>query len=107
MHWFWRSLITWIIGVTCAFFGFLVYGEAVTDIIIRHLFDRNHPYDSPLVMSILIVFTNWSLPAIISMGVYHWLTAPRWESDYTRCGRCGYILRGLQIPRCPECGVAI
>lgn len=23
---------------------------------------------------------------------------------HTRCGQCGYILRGLSEPRCPECG---
>ncbi|MCP4249183.1 MAG: hypothetical protein GY778_19235, partial [bacterium] len=26
---------------------------------------------------------------------------------YTRCGRCGYILRGIEEPRCPECGTRI
>ena len=25
----------------------------------------------------------------------------------TRCRRCGYILRGLAEPRCPECGKSI
>ena len=25
----------------------------------------------------------------------------------TRCGTCGYILRGLTKPRCPECGTNI
>ncbi len=24
--------------------------------------------------------------------------------DDLRCGRCGYLLRGLETPRCPECG---
>jgi hypothetical protein len=26
---------------------------------------------------------------------------------YPRCGNCGYILRGLPEPRCPECGTPI
>lgn len=26
---------------------------------------------------------------------------------HTRCGSCGYILKGLTEPRCSECGVAI
>jgi hypothetical protein len=26
---------------------------------------------------------------------------------HTHCGNCGYILKGLQEPRCPECGTAI
>jgi DNA-directed RNA polymerase subunit RPC12/RpoP len=25
----------------------------------------------------------------------------------TRCRRCGYILRGISEPRCPECGERI
>lgn len=24
--------------------------------------------------------------------------------EYADCGRCGYSLHGLEIPRCPECG---
>lgn len=28
------------------------------------------------------------------------------ESE-TRCRKCRYVLRGLQAPRCPECGEAI
>lgn len=32
----------------------------------------------------------------------------RWSIDgYTRCGNCGHILKGLEEPRCPECGTAI
>jgi len=32
---------------------------------------------------------------------------PSWNdelSDYLKCQRCGYLLRGLTTPRCPECG---
>jgi hypothetical protein len=29
------------------------------------------------------------------------------EDDECHCRRCGYILRGLSAPRCPECGEAI
>lgn len=28
-------------------------------------------------------------------------------SDEPRCAGCGYLLRGLTSPRCPECGLAI
>ena len=33
-------------------------------------------------------------------------SAPR-ERGVTTCGWCGYALRGLEEPRCPECGRAI
>ena len=26
--------------------------------------------------------------------------------EHARCGQCGYRLRGLREPRCPECGTA-
>lgn len=26
------------------------------------------------------------------------------EADEPRCSKCGYSLRGLRFPRCPECG---
>jgi len=33
---------------------------------------------------------------------------PREKKDgYTRCGKCGYILKGLTEPRCSECGERI
>jgi hypothetical protein len=31
---------------------------------------------------------------------------PRWDYE-TRCRKCGYILRGIREPRCPECGERI
>lgn len=29
------------------------------------------------------------------------------RDNETRCRKCGYILRGLSEPRCPECGESI
>lgn len=46
-----------------------------------------------------------------SIAVYHRLlgrhTRHRLLDGLTRCGRCGYPLRGVQEPRCPECGARI
>ena len=101
MHWFWRTLIAWLTGVACAVVGFLIYGEIVYDIIDFYYVDYT------LTVSVLLVVAHGCIPTLVNIGVYHRLSAPRWERDYTRCGRCGYILSGLQKPRCPECGVAI
>lgn len=101
MHWFWRTLITWFTGVACAVVGFLIYGQTVYDVIGFYYVDYSG------TMSILLVIAHGCIPTLVSIGVYHQLSVPRWERDYTRCGRCGYILSGLQEPRCPECGVAI
>lgn len=49
--------------------------------------------------------------AAFSFGilVYHSLTLwpRRRPNGDTRCGGCGYVLKGLSAPRCPECGRAI
>ncbi len=35
-----------------------------------------------------------------------WLSDRRRDNE-TRCRKCGYILRGISEPRCPECGERI
>jgi hypothetical protein len=42
-----------------------------------------------------------------ALGVYAWLSRARRPDGHTHCGECGYILKGLAEPRCPECGHAI
>ena len=40
-----------------------------------------------------------------SVVVYSRLTPSSFFDDgLTRCGNCGYILKGISEPRCPECG---
>jgi len=50
-------------------------------------------------------------PAIIAgLVTYHMLTrhySDRPPGGETRCRKCGYILRGITEPRCPECGERI
>ena len=41
---------------------------------------------------------------LVGILVYHALDPKRPDDDFTRCGKCGYILKGLTEPRCPECG---
>jgi len=42
----------------------------------------------------------------VSLLVFVWLCRRRGRSidGLTHCGQCGYILKGLTKPRCPECG---
>ena len=37
----------------------------------------------------------------------HVLTPKTVKDEHTRCGKCGYILKGLTEPRCSECGERI
>lgn len=47
-------------------------------------------------------------PLLVTLAVNHRLTFARVPSNgHTRCGHCGYILKGLVEPRCPECGRTI
>jgi hypothetical protein len=91
MHWFWRGLIA---AASIGFFFGLVAG-------------RNYPKD---ILGIgLPVFAL----AALSLLFYGFLTAllPSANSELldseTRCRKCGYLLRGITEPRCPECGERI
>ncbi len=42
------------------------------------------------------------LAMLVAVIVYHLVTFKLF--DYPHCYRCGYMLRGVAEPRCPECG---
>ncbi len=44
---------------------------------------------------------------IIATVLAHVLTPREKKDGHTRCGKCGYILKGLTEPRCSECGERI
>ncbi len=44
---------------------------------------------------------------IIAAVLVHVLTPKEPKDGHTRCGKCGYILKGLTEPRCSECGERI
>jgi len=48
---------------------------------------------------------TFSAAACFVLFLACWLERRR--DNETRCRQCGYILRGLSAPRCPECGEAI
>lgn len=49
------------------------------------------------------------VPAIVAIAAYAWLTSRygRPTADQPLCRGCGYMLRGLDKPQCPECGECI
>ncbi len=55
-----------------------------------------------------VLIAVYFLPAILVAAVSYTLATLRAKAteldDGPRCRRCGYILRGLTEPRCPECG---
>ncbi len=44
---------------------------------------------------------------IVAAVLAHVLTPRETKDGHTRCGKCGYILKGLTEPRCSECGERI
>ena len=60
-------------------------------------------------ISRLIVFflPSLFLAPLASIFVFWRLTPPHAPDGHTRCGKCGYILKGLTEPRCSECGERI
>lgn len=44
---------------------------------------------------------------LAAVALFAWLWSPDATDGELHCRRCGYILRGLSEPRCPECGEQI
>jgi uncharacterized paraquat-inducible protein A len=62
------------------------------------------PSWSAVVLVLILLFG----PLWVGLVVYHRVAAQTPPPDgNTYCGNCGYILRGLPEPRCPECGQRI
>ena len=81
---------------------------AYLPIFMRHYGDPVHAdfmifyavqYVCPVITKIVIL--------LIAGGVYSRMLQRALEYGQPRCSRCGYSLRGLQSPRCPECGLQI
>ena len=62
---------------------------------------------APLAIGGLVNFTVfWALPSLLLCGAVAY-GRRRWpEYGAGKCKTCGYDLRGLSEPRCPECGSA-
>lgn len=53
-----------------------------------------------VAIPILLVGRYWAIKSRVQRSVRTWLV----QQGYPLCVRCGYDLRGLTDPRCPECG---
>ena len=63
----------------------------------------------PMYLPPLVVFgVPFLLISSVVTAIAFWrLTPPLAPDGHTRCGKCGYILKGLTEPRCSECGERI
>ena len=55
----------------------------------------------------MIVLSLFLTGPIVATVLAHALTPREKKDGHTRCGKCGYILKGLTEPRCSECGERI
>lgn len=61
----------------------------------------------PWAAFILVVFLA-VIPFFSGLAVFHLSRRHSWEqTEHLHCLKCGYILKGLSEPRCPECGEPI
>ena len=55
----------------------------------------------------ILLLSIFSTGPIVATVLAHMLTPRETKDGHTRCGKCGYILKGLTEPRCSECGERI
>lgn len=58
-----------------------------------------------MILPKVVAWLIYSIPASLA-GLFTYRKLQQNASE-TRCRRCGYILRGLDVPRCSECGERI
>lgn len=92
MHWFWRAAICFL----------SVFAGLVVAAVILPKLTSTLGYEATLI----VVATTSSISVLVYGTLTNRLTY-RPSCPETRCRKCGYILRGISEPRCPECGERI
>lgn len=96
------AITAFVVMIETAFFW--QFRSALYDLVI----DPNVT-NVPLLLDGITTSMVWTLPeTVLAVLLFAWLRR-RWGpepvgGDETRCRVCGYILRGLREPSCPECG---
>ena len=107
LHWFWRAAIAMAAG--CAFEVWFV-ARGRWDVI-WHMVNaaltgspRFKGHDWAWFVAATVAMLPGFLLAFATYGVLTRFLGSRTIDLETRCRKCGYILRGITEPRCPECG---
>jgi hypothetical protein len=121
MHWVWRAMIAVIVSCIYAIIPIVplpppgVWTSGATASIMPasatipswlalHIAPRGQWMEWP---SRVVVVGSTSLIAIVVFGGLGQIGRQNEPRGETFCRRCGYILRGISEPRCPECGERI
>lgn len=107
LHWFWRGTIAYV----CCYLLMLVAGLFLFDPMDGIIRDFLRPLVGPgsILGEVLPRILSFGMVLLVPVAVALWMyqrLTPRTDGE-TRCRKCGYILRGIPEPRCPECGERI
>ncbi len=100
MHWFWRAAIAILIPVV----GLACLEEVLWELPALMADYFGAPTEFGWIGTVVLIA---SLAAVVALLLFHLPIGPRPYDPETRCRKCGYILRGITEPRCPECGERI
>jgi hypothetical protein len=89
MHWFSRAAIGATVGFGASWIGLAIFSDLPPD--------KEVPFAIAWVPAVL--FLTAAIASLLA-------PSPLIDGE-TRCRKCGYILRGISEPRCPECGERI
>ena len=95
MHWFWRAVVA--VVVSFVVFTAIDFGRA-------WFLPASAFGNVPLLIGLRVA--GYATPVLIFGLLTRWCAPDRIDPE-TRCRKCGYILRGISEPRCPECGERI
>ena len=112
MHWFWRAAIAVVVGCTAdPVISIFCYAPMARAALWWRAVWQSIGVHEPWFYLITGTIISYGPACIISISVYTLLTrffGPKDKLEKeTRCRKCGYILRGIPEPRCPECGERI
>ena len=105
-----RVLFTCLVGVllTCIIYWEDWHREAGNAVFIALVDDSGMSFRASQPVAEVVLFSVLCVPGLLA-ALYAFHRLPRRPSPvvHTRCGACGYVLKGLTEPRCPECGESV
>ncbi len=114
LHWFWRGAIAVVIGAVLPAWLMGVDVGPISDVFIgiqrAVLRILSRITKEPTILwaaKRLMIVMPCVVTTLIGYGLLTRYFGPMPGHNETRCRKCGYILRGITEPRCPECGERI
>lgn len=102
-----RTIVAIVVGLGIAFGCWILGLDGVGELIYETVRNAvpNQCGRLPRYIALGVTLSTLTLPGIVATALI--ARGGKRLDDETRCRNCGYILRGITEPRCPECGVSI